>query len=377
MCYHIVGGGHTARNEHASRGAFLTIMKSIRPSMTRLTGVGLGLLVLLAGPTARAFHDKGVASCASCHVTHGERDGDVLIDGGEALLVAASPSDVCLMCHGGQGGVFGENPLTPPVERGAGNFVFLLEDNINDGPDGLTQPIAGEAAGHSIVAPDRGADADTRFTEAPGGTYPSAWLGCTSCHDPHGNDNFRMLYGVGEIQGGRYQFSHPAPTAVGLPPQGFASGETPESHTAYRAGMSDWCANCHGRYHEEQVSVFQHPTDSTLSHGTARNYNNYDGTRNPGGGTFALAYLPEVPFEDTRAATTSTIGPIGNSRVMCLSCHRAHASSAPAAGRWDFHVSLLEDDGEVSGSFPLPNPYGDPEQGPLCEKCHLITPGTH
>ncbi len=55
---------------------------------------------------------------------------------------------------------------------------------------------------------------------------------------------------------------------------------------------------------------------------------------------------------------------------MCLSCHRAHASSAPAAGRWDFNVALLDEDGLVSGSYPIPNPYLDPDQGTLCSKCH-------
>ena len=53
-----------------------------------------------------------------------------------------------------------------------------------------------------------------------------------------------------------------------------------------------------------------------------------------------------------------------------MTCHRAHATSAMDAGRWDFNVSLLVDDGRESGSHRIPNPYGDPAQGPLCQKCH-------
>ena len=56
--------------------------------------------------------------------------------------------------------------------------------------------------------------------------------------------------------------------------------------------------------------------------------------------------------------------------VMCLSCHRAHASSAPHAGRWDFNVALLSEDGAVSQSYAIPDPYGGPNQGTLCSKCH-------
>ncbi len=31
--------------------------------------------------------------------------------------------------------------------------------------------------------------------------------------------------------------------------------------------------------------------------------------------------------------------------VLCLTCHRAHATSSPDAGRWDFNVTLLFEDG--------------------------------
>ena len=55
---------------------------------------------------------------------------------------------------------------------------------------------------------------------------------------------------------------------------------------------------------------------------------------------------------------------------MCLSCHRAHASSAPAAGRWDFNVTFLHEDGAESGSWTIPDPYGDLSQRSLCNKCH-------
>ena len=33
-------------------------------------------------------------------------------------------------------------------------------------------------------------------------------------------------------------------------------------------------------------------------------------------------------------------------------------------------ASLLAEDGVVSGSYPIPNPYLSPNQLPLCQKCH-------
>ena len=61
------------------------------------------------------------------------------------------------------GAVLGLNPLLPPPEKGGGNFVFLLEDNINDAPDGLIDPITGDASGHNLVAPGHGLQADPRY----------------------------------------------------------------------------------------------------------------------------------------------------------------------------------------------------------------------
>lgn len=331
-------------------------------------------LVLSAGP-ALAFHDGGAASCSGCHVTHNSVDGMPVAPGpgNDYLLNAGSASDVCLVCHAeAQGAVLGLNPLAPPPEKGGGNFVFLNEDNVNDAPGGATAPILGEAAGHSVVAPGYGLAKDARYGAAPGGTFPAADLGCTSCHDPHGRDTFRMLYGAGPVQDGLASFSAAAPDADGLGVSTAAS-EQPNSHSAYRSGMSAWCGNCHGRYHDTAGSAFEHPIDDVLSSAVRTQYNQYAGVNDPTGGSPTTAYLPEVPFEDGGAATatTSTAGPTAASRLTCLSCHRAHASSAPVSGRWDFNVSTLGADGVESGSWAIPNPYGDPAQPALCWKCHV------
>jgi len=287
------------------------------------------------------------------------------------LLKSATPSDVCLSCHASQfGSVLGGDPLNPTAELGAGNFVHLLEDNLNDAPNGALNPIPGEAAGHNIISFIYGIARDSRFLNSPGGTFPSDELSCTSCHDPHGNTNFRMLYGAGPVQGNIGTFMSPAPAAVGLSVN-LASSETNSSHTAYISGISAWCANCHGKYHDEGGSdSFEHPSSENLENEIVQQYNRYNGTDFPSSGTPGNAYLAAVPFEDPLAQTSSTLGPSSQSRVMCLTCHRAHASSAPNSGRWDFNVSLLTQDGFQSGSFPIPDPYNSPNQTGLCYKCH-------
>jgi len=334
--------------------------------LKRVAGI-LGVLMLMAPPIlAAGVHRGGVAACITCHVMH-EESGATVTDG---LLRGDSASDVCLNCHAlAFGAVLGLDPMAPPPERGAGNFAFLWEDNINDGPEGILNPLSGDAAGHNLVAPGHGLASDGSSLRSPGGDYPSADLGCTSCHDPHGNGNYRFLRGPAQSPRGQVflfpAFSAESPNLDGAP-------ENRSNHVAYRQGVSRWCANCHGNYLRDHDGSrgFQHPVDETLEYGMIQQYNRYNGTADPWGGVAATAYLPEVPFEDPAADVSSMAGPGPSSRVMCLTCHRAHATSAPHSGRWDFNVMSLGEDGVASGSYPLPNPYGDPGQERLCRKCH-------
>ena len=72
---------------------------------------------------------------------------------------------------------------------------------------------------------------------------------------------------------------------------------------------------------------------------------------------------------------------------MCLSCHRAHASAFPDAGRWYFAATFITAEsrplGAASGDEPpddgstedVDNKYygkeWTDEQRSLCNKCHI------
>jgi len=351
----------------------------------------LAALVLVTTP-AFAFHDQGVAHCNGCHTMHAGPSNPADTPGGNPFLLKQSDStDTCLRCHDDRlGNTFGggdtDDVLAPGDLFGGGQFVFLLEDNINDGHAGGANPILGEKAGHSILSADKGLVVDSvNSTAGPGGSYNSNYLYCTSCHDPHGQGgHFRLLYGddgntavdsTSMAMGYNFDFSVAPPDAVGLSVHGGVESDT--NHTAFKSGMSDWCANCHGDYHTGgSATGFKHPTGETLGGSIAANYNMYEGTGTyTGDGTDS--FLALVPFEDT-TLTTSYAGPAnGTSKVMCLTCHRAHASSAPQAGRWDFNITIWDEEGVESSSYVIPNPYAATAAGhqrSLCNKCHAKDP---
>jgi predicted CXXCH cytochrome family protein len=320
---------------------------------------------------AVAAHSGGVGNCKDCHLTHAEV-GVAYVPG---MLRGANATDVCLRCHDtGAGNSWGVPMTNPGPQYGAGAFKFLTDDNLQDLPGGPATP--GERAGHNVVSVAKGTIADLTNATAPGGSYPASQLQCTSCHDPHGTrGHFRLLYGSdsppSKAGGYLFSFTAPAPTGKGIDVEG-----TPESmsnHTAYQSGVSTWCGNCHGAYEHSLGSVvYQHPVDVPLPATMITTYNQYAGTGFIDA-TGLQPYQPVVPLEDPGfgIAYQGQAGP--NSRVMCLTCHRAHASSGPRAGRWDFNIRTWADEGLLSNTFRIPNPYvstAGNAQKQLCEKCH-------
>jgi hypothetical protein len=218
-------------------------------------------------------------------------------------------------------------------------------------------------------------------------------------------------------------FINPPPVAVApTSTYNFNQSEaTNEVRVAYGSGMSEWCANCHlGIYNNVSNATTSghpiHPTGSAaLLSGTANIsgtlttyaaiYNAYISSGNLIGKQ-GSSYTSLVPYEEgtsdmsalgshatNTAAMYSTPGPGGygtyTDNVMCLSCHRAHASGFPQATRWYNNYQFITQNGAwpSSGSASNYMPQTDYQaamydrvasvfggstgfQRPLCNKCH-------
>jgi hypothetical protein len=349
----------------------------------------LALLLISGAGTAFAFHDAGVAYCGGCHTMHNSKDGAAVdtTNGGaghEYLLKVGNSSDQCLACHASYGQFYSGNGYGP-----GGDFYWLTK-TFTWSEHG-THTSAGDSHGHNVISPANGLGVDATLTHAPGGDFLSSRLSCTSCHDPHGNQSFRLLYGnVGPgpiYDGTRYDFQNPAPLAKGNSRRTFVGGggnETNSQHTIYKSGMSDWCANCHPNFHSQNTNNFVHPEED-LGGDMASAYNAYISTDNQQGGDENTSYSGLVPFEavNVNLATATpanyTHGPSGVDQVMCLTCHRAHASAFDDAGRWDFGATYMVDshpmatDGGATASDAANKYYQYSfvnNQRSLCNKCH-------
>ena len=394
-------------------------MKTIKLSIGLLAAV---LLCLGFGVTAQAFHDGGVAHCDGCHTMHNSEDGKSIIEGGvagvtgQSLTKGTDPSSTCLVCHEGTGYYHVLSPtatitnLTP-----GGDFQWLKKTFTWPGRGTSVNTRKGESFGHNIIAADYGLVQDSVLDFAPGSDngFQSAWLACSSCHDPHGKKvdkigpiaesgsygaqptattdvgNFRILADIGYMPGPGVQFNVRPPIARTDPFR--SAGESDNLHTDYGKGMSEWCATCHPKFLAGGKGVLKHPAANTATLGQGNIFQNYNAYVSTGdlSNTSDNSYDQFVPFERQVESTadldeTSTQGPDASSNVMCLSCHRAHVSAFPNSGRWDFEEEFLVDshpkdtDGGAVAGDELASYYGsviatryNPEQRSLCNKCHI------
>jgi predicted CXXCH cytochrome family protein len=288
-----------------------------------------------------------------------------------------------------------------------GDFFWLTQSYTNSNWSGSVTSDP-DNMGHNVISADYGLTLDATNSSAPGGGYPSSKLSCASCHDPHGQvsggtangskaisvsgsyggvpanplesiaGNYRLL---GDTQYG--VIGAPAPIAV---TSGY--GETDAKHVAYGTGMSDWCASCHGDY-LVSTKTEKHPTGINMGGVLAGNYRAYVATGDMGGGAGDNSYTALVPFERNTADKslldpTDTSGPASNSQVMCLTCHRAHASAFTNITRWDMEHELLAESWPNAGNLTAMGAIADSAyygrdietdfgefQRSLCNKCHV------
>ncbi len=288
-------------------------------------------------------------SCAGCHRVHTGQDSN---------LLKTAEASLCYTCHGNAGTgsyldvEWGEKWAGPGYRAGAitalkaGGFAKAMINtaDTSQAPSdmnatGVTIGVLGAPAAATSQHSIDGTTQKTWGNGAAGGTgaatYANFALGCASCHDPHGNGNYRIL---------RPQPGPGAGAAVN------PSDETVKAYTTtdyfsvnYGTGiagggptsaqLSSWCAQCHTRY---LATAGSDPAHTPLA----------------GESVFKYRHVSE--------------GGTGIAFPGCIKCHTAHGTNATASGANSSIVPLPDNlSAAVGGSRLLKmNDRG------MCLKCH-------
>jgi hypothetical protein len=415
----------------------------------------IGLVIVIAAlvtfglsGVSYAFHNGGVAACESCHTMHNSKGGIVMSkststtgqtapnlvvgQAGPYLLQGSDQSSTCLNCHGsnstsaGSYKVLSYNVSVPVQRTPGGDFGWLRKSSTK---------------GHSIVALDYGFSAETKKAGnvAPGGAYPVGSLHCSSCHDPHGKFRklssgswgttgepiassgsygadpttgeavgaYRLLGGSGykpaSIANGALAFTQNPISAAAPNPYNQSESLTETVVTYGDSTVGMWCQQCHSKMHMSGTAQNVHPNDQAVGSTISGIYNNYISSGHMEGGA-AAGYTSLIPVAYDNITTNSQLAGhfttgsqiAANDRVMCLSCHRAHASGfdymlrfpivevmtiADASGNPTYWaggtkpatqslVSGLTVEEMQAALYDRPASKFGPEQRTLCNKCH-------
>jgi hypothetical protein len=249
----------------------------------------------------------------------------------------------------------------PPSQLTPGGDFGWLKKNYSWKSPQDSGSSAGERHGHNIVAIDFGYMPDSRLKTSSNGRYPSNALSCISCHDPHGKigkGGYRMLGGRGYKTSSVPSVIFTAEAPVASAPRDYNRAESmTDTRVAYGSGMSEWCGNCH----TSGCAGRTHPAGKCANCGmeTLSNYNAYVKSGDINGRSDS-AFTSLIPFEEGTDSLTIltqhaqnngsyTKGAESGSNVMCLTCHRAHASGWNSMARWNMDADFIVYNGKYPG----------------------------
>jgi predicted CXXCH cytochrome family protein len=300
-------------------------------------------LLLLAGSTYAAtgwVHGNYSAStdgCAGCHVAHAATLPKLLKSG-------ATQTHFCYLCHGSGGpgapydAEMGQIMLGTPVNSTAGGF------EKTGGSSGTVITSRHKVWGYATNAALNEDPLDTASrTTIPGGTGTlTTGLACGSCHDPHAGGPLTLaaadVNGNQDMTGGRnprlLRKSLLGTSGLDVTFQvynrGNWAGDPGNTEmviyevTGYISGSSAWCSGCHNKFNKIATSgrvltngdsMYRHAMNVAADLETTLDGRNYANLKTAG-----------TPLEAADATTS------GAGNVACLTCHRAHSTTATAAG---------------------------------------------
>jgi predicted CXXCH cytochrome family protein len=351
----------------------------------------IGVLVLLCLPARLVLADGGphdgytptIDACAGCHRAR--------TAGAPSLQNNTEPA-ACYSCHGTaatgadtnvQDGVYlqrdieAEDPAEGVDNRGlkGGGFVNALMDTDWDGA------AASAATTSSHIADGSAGTAWGNGAIGSGPGTPGFGLSCSSCHAPHnGAITYRMLLTIPLNSGAAVgvtvtdevpKFYTVSDTCEKSGNQYFGEGyqifacDTPGETWVGLDGpegqLSDWCVQCHTRYH--QAPITGGSTAGSIPSGDSIFAYRHRTRHTP-------VHCADACHNDPvkRPFTINTWGgPMMKHRVSCMTCHVAHGSSANMGG---YAGIVAWPDGATTPSGDARSSLLRVDNLGMCQLCH-------
>lgn len=287
--------------------------------------------------TTYSVASAGASRCAGCHRAHTAK---------AALLLKAAQPDLCFSCHGtaAAGSATdvqnGQNANNGAALRGGGFDYALIGSGAATKTLGPV-PTDGTRQTHSATVPVGASQATTSKHQIDGVTTGTMWgngaisasvnpgqaavtLECGSCHDPHGNGNYRILKPVPNDSA-----MPKLPDATGaltIANPGVSIPDAPSSVARVYTTTDYWSVT------DRTVPVSKTVTTAPLATET----DGYIANASQWCSTCHTRYLAKAPDYQTNSGdaiftyrhTSGRVDKAGVERPNCIQCHVSHGSNA-------------------------------------------------
>ncbi|MDA8187694.1 MAG: hypothetical protein M0T85_06100 [Dehalococcoidales bacterium] len=328
--------------------------------MRRFAAIVAAVVVGIISTTGLAMADGGphgdytatTDKCAACHRAHSGLQAKL-------LDVAGTITDFCYSCHGTgnvgantnvQDGLYQstrQSPYSsssvPDAPLNGGGFSYASVKRTWGGSS-WSVPISGTVSSKHTL------DTDGQKIWGSGASdsaLTAMKLTCTSCHDPHGTNTYRLTKTLGSPA-----VSVPW-TDEGSPTKSYTTLPW-TSGVASAFNMSNWCSACHTRYYATPNSA--------------------------GVGSVAQSdskYRHRIDFTVAPSSPAQFILPLAGStdqRLVCLTCHVPHGTNTSMTGYASTDYSRPDNTATQYDNASNPSVLLRLDNRGVCENCHRKDP---
>ncbi len=314
--------------------------------------------------------------CSDCHTMHYSQSGQVLATWGKGGPFKALLIGDCVFCHTGTNDGTNKTPYVysksePTYTFGGnrntlagGNFYWVTSNN-NYGhnvagianSDTLSEPPGWDSSygrnitswsGQQITCAGKyGCHGDPDKSD-PVEAILGAHHNNINCNatDPNNNctgtevwNSYRFLLGIKGTEDPNWEL-----TLSKDDHNGYYAIDNPTGGTSNEGSINYLCGECHGKFHSDTGSGsspwLRHPTDYDMNHVSSKEYGDYPNIsvfNNTLGVSATGDYFADVPVGTEDGSIVSNVWNEGKGAiVLCVSCHRAHATPYDDILRWNY-----------------------------------------
>lgn len=267
-------------------------------------------------------------ACGRCHQLHRAK-GERLIrfDVSSAAADSNPMYATCTFCHNfnGQSTYDVKNGMIWDTHDGSryatngGGFEKML---VVEGRADIAT-LVNVTSKHQV---DRKRNADGQYIKfiAPGGHEDTQHISltCTTCHQPHGTKNDRLLVEKVEVKSGEWVDTTPGGTSVSIPKQ----NPFVDEKTTYNDKITNFCASCHTDYNQTDIDAGSKQTNGMYRHRMGMRAGDRFNTAGTGKNDGSFGYQADKMILPLAGNGTH------NDVVVCTTCHYAHGTFATVEG---------------------------------------------